>query len=147
MKVILKQDVESLGKIGEIVDVKPGYARNYLIPKGMGMTATDKNIRRWQVEQQQSQLKMTRDRKNAEKLAEKLNEVSCTAMVTVGEEDKVFGSVTTQTIADLLKEKGFDIDRKKIVLDEPIKALGIYTIPIKLHTDVEAQIKLWVVKE
>lgn len=147
MKVILKQDVESLGKIGEIVDVKPGYARNYLIPKGMGMIATDKNIRRLQVEQQQSQLKMTKDRKNAEKLAEKLNEVSCTAMVTVGEEDKVFGSVTTQTIADLLKEKGFDIDRKKIVLDEPIKALGIYTIPIKLHTDVEAQIKLWVVKE
>ncbi len=147
MKVILKQDVESLGKVGEIVDVKPGYARNYLIPKGMGLTATDKNIRRLQVEQQQSQLKMTKDRKNAEKLAEKLNEVSCTAMVTVGEEDKVFGSVTTQTIADLLKEKGFDIDRKKIVLDEPIKALGIYTIPIKLHTDVEAKIKLWVVKE
>jgi large subunit ribosomal protein L9 len=147
MKVILKQDVESLGKVGEIVDVKPGYARNYLIPKGMGLAATDKNIRRLQVEQQQSQLKMTKDRKNAEKLAEKLNEVSCTAMVTVGEEDKVFGSVTTQTIADLLKEKGFDIDRKKIVLDEPIKALGIYTIPIKLHAEVEAKIKLWVVKE
>ncbi|MDZ7263882.1 MAG: 50S ribosomal protein L9 [candidate division KSB1 bacterium] len=147
MKVILKQDVESLGKLGDIVDVKPGYARNYLIPKGMGMAATDQNIRRLQMEQQQSQLKMTKDRKNAEKLAEKLNEVSCTAAVTVGEEDKVFGSVTTQIIADLLKEKGFDIDRKKIVLDEPIKALGIYTIPIRLHTDVEAKIKLWVVKE
>lgn len=147
MKVILKQDVESLGKVGEIVEVKPGYARNYLIPKGMGMAATDKNIHRLQAEQQQSQLKMTKERKNAEKLAEKLNEVSCTATVTVGEEDKVFGSVTTQIIADLLKEKGFDIDRKKIVLDEPIKALGIYTIPIKLHTDVEAKIKLWVVKE
>ncbi len=93
------------------------------------------------------ELRLNKDKKSAEKLAEQLNKISCTAAVTVGEEDKVFGSVTTQDISDLLKDKGFDIDRKKILLDESIKALGIYTIPIKLHTEVEAKMKLWVVKE
>ncbi|MCI0495312.1 50S ribosomal protein L9 [candidate division KSB1 bacterium] len=147
MKVILKKDFDTLGKIGEIVDVKRGYARNFLIPKGIALTADDKNIKILAAEQQQSELKLSKDRKIAEKLAEKLDGVSCTATVKVGEEDKVFGSVTTQEIADLLKDKGFEIDRKKISLDEPIKALGIYTIPIKLHAEVEAKIKLWVVKE
>lgn len=147
MKVILKQDFETLGTVGEIVDVKPGYARNYLIPKGIALKAEEKNIQILATERRQLELKVTKDKKSAEKLAEKLSEVSCTATVTVGEEDKVFGSVTSQIIADLLKDKGFDIDRKKISLDEPIKALGIYTIPIKLHTEVEAKIKLWVVKE
>lgn len=147
MKVILKQDFETLGTVGEIVEVKPGYARNYLIPKGIALKAEQKNIQILEAERRQLELKLTKDKKSAEKLAEKLNEVSCTATVTVGEEDKVFGSVTSQIITDLLKEKGFDIDRKKISLDEPIKALGIYTIPIKLHAEVEAKIKLWVVKE
>jgi large subunit ribosomal protein L9 len=147
MKVILKKDFDTLGKIGEIVDVKRGYARNFLIPKGIVLTADDKNIKILAAEQQQSELKLSKDKKIAEKLAEKLDGVSCTATVKVGEEDKVFGSVTTQEIADLLKDKGFEIDRKKISLDEPIKALGIYTIPIKLHAEVEAKIKLWVVKE
>ncbi|MCU0645248.1 MAG: 50S ribosomal protein L9 [bacterium] len=147
MKVILKKDFDTLGKIGEIVDVKRGYARNFLIPKGIVLTADDKNIKILAAEQQRSELKLSKDKKIAEKLAEKLDGVSCTATVKVGEEDKVFGSVTTQEIADLLKDKGFEIDRKKISLDEPIKALGIYTIPIKLHAEVEAKIKLWVVKE
>lgn len=147
MKIILKKDFESIGKVGDIVEVKDGYARNYLIPKGIALAADDKNIRLLEVEHQRLELKLTKDRKIAEKLAEQLNNVSCTATVQVGEEDKVFGAVTTQIISDLLKEKGFDIDRKKILLDEPIKALGIYAIPIKLHTNVEAKIKLWVVKE
>ena len=147
MKVILKKDFDTLGKISEIVDVKRGYARNYLIPKGIALKADDKNIKILEAEQQRSELKLSKDKKIAEKLAEKLEGVSCTTTVTVGEEDKVFGSVTTQEIADLLKDKGFEIDRKKISLDEPIKALGIYTIPIKLHAEVEAKIKLWVVKE
>jgi large subunit ribosomal protein L9 len=86
-------------------------------------------------------------RKSAEELAKQLEKVSCTASVSVGEEDKVFGSVTSQTIADLLKEKDFDIDKRKILLEEPIKALGIYDVPIKLHPDVEAKVKVWVVKE
>jgi len=147
MKVILRKDFESLGKVGEIAEVKPGYARNYLIPQGIALKADRKNISISEAEQQKLQLKLSKDKKSAEKLAEKLSTVSCTAAVTVGEEDRVFGSVTTQDIADLLKDKGFDIDRKKILLDDPIKALGIYDIPIKLHSEVDAKIKLWVVKE
>jgi len=147
MKVILRKDFESVGKAGEIVDVKDGYARNYLIPKGIALKANKKNIKLLEAEQHQMQWKLNKDKKSAEKLAEKLNSISCTATVAVGEEDKVFGSVTTQVLSDLLKDKGFDVDRKRILLDEPIKALGIYTIPIKLHTEVEAKIKLWVVKE
>ncbi len=147
MKVILKKDLESIGKLGEIVEVKDGYARNYLIPQGIALKADKKNIKLLETETRQMELRLNKDKKSAEKLAEQLNKISCTAAVTVGEEDKVFGSVTTQDISDLLKDKGFDIDRKKILLDESIKALGIYTIPIKLHTEVEAKIKLWVVKE
>lgn len=147
MKVILRKDFESLGNVGEIAEVKAGYARNFLIPRGIALKADRKNIRLLEAEQQKQQLKLTKDKKSAEKLAEKLSTVSCTATVTVGEEDRVFGSVTTQDISDLLKDKGFDIDRKKILLDESIKALGIYDIAIKLHSDVEAKIKLWVVKE
>jgi len=147
MKVILRKDFETIGKVGEIVEVKDGYARNYLLPQGIALKADNKNIKLLESEQQQTQLKLNKDKRGAEKLAEKLAGVSCTATVSVGEEDKVFGSVTTQEISDLLKDKGFDIDRKKILLDEPVKALGIYTIPIKLHTEVEAKIKLWVVKE
>jgi len=147
MKVILRKDFESIGKVGEVVEVKDGYARNYLIPQGIAFKADKKNIKLLEAEQQRFQLQLNKDKKSAEKLAEKLTNISCTATVSVGDEDKVFGSVTTQDISDLLKDKGFDIDRKKILLDEPIKALGIYTISIKLHTEVEAKIKLWVVKE
>ncbi len=147
MKVILKKDFETLGTVGEIAEVKAGYARNFLIPQGIALKADKKNIKLLEAEQQKMQLKLSKDKKSAEKLAAKLSTVSCTAAVTVGEEDRVFGSVTTQDIADLLKDKGFDLDRKKIMLDEPIKSLGIYDIPIKLHSEVEAKIKLWVVKE
>lgn len=147
MKVILKKDFENVGQAGEIVEVKDGYARNYLIPNGIALKADKGNIKLLESEQRQMQLQQNKDKKSAEKMAEELEKISCTATVTVGEEDKVFGSVTSQTIADLLKDKGVEVDRKKILLDEPIKALGIYTIPIKLHTEVEAKIKLWVVKE
>lgn len=147
MKVILKKDFENVGKVGDVVDVKAGYARNFLIPQGIALKADKSNIKLLEAEQQQMQLKLNKDKKSAEKMAEELEKISCTATVTVGEEDKVFGSVTSQTIAELLKDKGVEIDKKKILLDEPIKALGIYTIPIKLHSEVEAKIKLWVVKE
>jgi len=147
MKVILKKDFESAGKAGDVIVVKDGYARNFLIPKGIALKADKSNIKFLEAEKQKAEKKLNKDKKAAENLAEELSGVSCTAAVTVGEEDKVFGSVTTQIIAELLKDKGFEIARKKIQLDEPIKALGIYTIPIKLYADVEAKIKLWVVKE
>ncbi|NOY77356.1 MAG: 50S ribosomal protein L9 [Calditrichaeota bacterium] len=147
MKVILKQDVESVGTVGDIVTVKNGYARNYLIPKGIALEATPGNLKRIEQEKKTLELQKNREKKAAEQEAAKLNNVSVTISVSVGEEDKLFGSVTSQDIADALKEKGFKIDKRKIVLDEPIKVLGIYSVPVKLHTEVEAKVKVWVVKK
>jgi large subunit ribosomal protein L9 len=147
MKIILKEDIESLGARGDIVEVKPGFARNYLIPTGKAVEATAANLKGYQEEKKQDQVRAQRGRKAASELAEKLSKVSLTAVVQVGEEDRIFGAVTSQNISDLLKENGFDIDRKKIVLDEPLKALGIFEVPVKLHPEVETQIKVWVVRE
>ncbi len=147
MKIILRKDYEGLGKAGETVTVKDGYARNFLIPQGIALKADSAAVKQLEAEKKREMLKQTRSKKAAEQLAEELAKVSCTATVTVGEEDKVFGSVTAQHIADLLKDKGYEIDRKRIKLTEPIKALGIYDVPIKLHPEVETKIKLWVVKE
>ncbi len=147
MKVILRKDIEKLGNAGDIVTVKDGYARNYLLPRGLAVPATPGNLRAIEEEKKLAELRANREKRAAEKLAEKLNSVSVTATVSVGEEDKIFGAVTTQMIADLLKEKGYDIDRRKIHLEEPIKALGIYDVPIKLHPEVEAKVKVWVVRE
>ncbi len=147
MKIILKQDFEGLGKAGEIVEVKRGYANNYLVPKNIAVEASPGNLKEYEEQKKREAAQLNRARKSAEELAKELEKVSCTASVSVGEEDKVFGSVTSQTIAELLKEKNFEIDKRKILLDEPIKALGIYDVPIKLHPDVEAKIKVWVVKE
>jgi large subunit ribosomal protein L9 len=147
MKIILKQDYENLGKLGEIVGVKDGFARNFLFPKNIAVPATSKNVRILEEAKKHDEKRLARDQIQAEKLAKELENVSLTAKVSVGEEDRVFGSVTTQTISDLLKEKGYEIDKRKIKLDEPIKALGIYTISLKLHSDVEAKVRVWVVKE
>lgn len=146
MKVILKQKHENLGDVGEIVAVKSGFARNFLIPNGIAMAATSQNMRVIEQERKQLEAAADRERKSAEELAEKLNTISVTAEVQVGEEDRVFGAVTSQNIAELLLAKGFEIDRRRILLDEPLKSLGVYEIPIKLHSDVEAKIKVWVVK-
>ncbi len=147
MKIILKQDSENLGKAGEIVDVKPGYARNYLIPKNVALPATLQNMNLFKNQKKREEIKQLKHKKDAQAIADKLKKVSLTVPVVVGEEDKVFGAVTTQNIADLLNAEGFKIDRRKIQLTEPIKALGVYEVPIKLHSDVEASIKVWVVKE
>jgi large subunit ribosomal protein L9 len=147
MKVILTQSYEKLGKEGDIVNVKPGYARNFLIPNKIALDHTAGNMKRYDQMQKVKDVRQAKEHKSATTLADSLNKISCTATVAVGEEDKLFGSVTSQDIADLIKEKGFEIDKRKIILEEPIKALGIYTIPIKLHAEVEARIKLWVVKE
>lgn len=147
MKVILRQNHETLGKLGEIVDVKPGYARNYLIPKNIALQATPQNMKVFEQQKKRQEIQQLKDQKDAQALADKLQSVSLTATVAVGEEDKVFGAVTSQNIAELLSAKGFDIDRRKIHLPDPIKALGVYEVPIKLHSNVEATVKLWVVKE
>jgi len=147
MKIILRNDYESLGKAGELVTVKDGFARNFLIPQGIAMLATKANMKRLEEEQKMNARQQEKDLSNAEALSKELEKVSITATVAVGEEDKVFGSVTTQDIANLIQEKGFDVDKRKIILDEPIKALGVYTVPIKLHSEVEAKVRVWVVKE
>ena len=147
MKIILRQDYENLGKAGDIVKVKPGYARNYLLPKKIAYPAEPNFVRMLEEEKRQKQQRLRKEKKVAEEMAEQLSSVSLTISASVGEEDKMFGSVTSQDIAAALKEQGHEIDRRKIVLEEPIKALGIYSVPIKLYPEVEANIKVWVVKE
>jgi len=146
MKIILRQDYESLGATGDVVEVKPGYARNYLIPKNIAMPLSKGNLKIFEEERKQVEMQHLREQHSAEGLAAKLEKVSVTATVTVGEDDRIFGTVTNQNISDLLKDKGFDIDKKNITIDEPVKALGIYPVTVRLHPNVDTKIKLWVVK-
>ena len=147
MKVILKEDVETLGKCGEVIEVKAGYGRNYLIPRNLAITASKGNLRAIEQLRGQQQLRQAKVRRAAETIKARLEKVSCTAEVLVGEDDKVFGSVTAQAIEDLLATQGIEIDRKKIMLEEPLKALGVYTIPVKVASEVTANLKVWVVKK
>lgn len=147
MKVILKENHDKLGKIGDVVTIKDGYARNFLIPKKIAYLANDGNVRRLEEEKKQYAVKLKKEQISATELAAEIEKLSLTIPVQVGEDDKLYGSVTNQMIADSLKEKGFDIDKKKIILDEPIKVLGIYTIDIKLHTEVTGKVKVWVVRQ
>jgi large subunit ribosomal protein L9 len=147
MKIILRKDVEKLGKAGEIIETKRGYARNYLIPQGFAIEASTANMKIIEQEKASAQRRFQQEVGSAEELAAQLNTVSVTAAIQVGEEDRVFGAITNQNIADLLAEKGYEIDRKKIILEEPIKALGVFEVPIKIHSEVEAKIKVWVVRE
>lgn len=147
MKIILRQDYDQLGKIGETVEVKRGFAVNFLIPKKIAYPAKPNFVKMIEEEQRQKMVRLNKEKKVAEQLAKKMENVSVTLAVSVGEGDKMFGSVTNQDIAEALTQQGYEIDRKKIVLDEPIKALGIYSVPLKLHPEVEVKVKVWVVKE
>jgi large subunit ribosomal protein L9 len=147
MKVILRQNIESLGTVGDVVNVATGYALNYLIPRKYAFHATEGNVRSAQEEKKQYERIRQKEIQDAQKVASELDKISVTIPVQVGEEDKIFGTVTAQNIADALKEKGFDLDKRKVELEEPIKALGIYTVSVKLHPAVSSQIKVWVVRE
>ncbi len=136
-----------MGKCGEVIQVKDGYARNYLFPKNLAIPATKGNLSSINEVTRQKKIRDEKKIKGDEKLKADLEKISITAEVRVGEEDRVFGSVTSQDIAGLLKEKGFEVDKRKIELDEPIKALGVYTIPVKIHGELVANLKLWVVKK
>ena len=147
MNIILQKNYPELGSAGEVVTVKDGYARNFLIPQGIAVRA-DKSARKAMEERKKIEyLRFTKEKRDAEKLAEKISKVSITAKMQAGEEDKLFGSVTTQDIVELMKKKEIEIDRRKIQMDEPIKSLGVYQIPVKLHTEVIAKVKLFVIKE
>ena len=147
MKVILRKEMEKLGPVGTVLEVKDGYARNYLIPKGIAYPASDGSMRALAEEKKQADQRLIKEQRAGEKLAGELEKVSITLQMKVGEEDKLFGSVTGQMIADALKEKGFEIDKRHIDLEEPIKALGIYTVNIKLPHSVTGKVKVWVVRE
>ena len=146
MKVLLRQDYETLWSRGDVVDVKPGFARNFLMPKSIALPLTKGNKKILEEEHKQVAIKEKRAEVEADKIKVNLEKVSITATVTVGEDDRIFGTVTSQNVADLLKEKSFTIDKKFISIDEPVKALGIYPVTIQLHPEVAAKIKLWVVK-
>lgn len=147
MKVILRKNFDQLGKVGDVVNVKDGYARNYLIPRQIAYQATAGNIRALEEEKKQIVKKEVKELESAQKLASELEKISITIPVKVGEEDKIFGAVTHQMIADAINEKGFEIDKRKIDITEQIKALGIYTVSVKLHPSVSAAVKTWVVRE
>ncbi len=147
MNIILTEDVESLGSAGDLVKVKDGFARNYLIPGGKAMVATTQNVKMLEHQKQLVQARLNKLKREAELLARKIEEVSCTVAKQVGEEDKIFGAVTAADIQASLAHEGVEIDRRKIQLDEPLKSLGIFSVPVKLHPEVIAQLKVWVVKE
>lgn len=144
MKVILQENIDTLGQIGDIVKVAPGYARNYLLPKGLAIEATEKNAKALEHAKRQLAYKKNKALEAAKQLAAKLEAVNVALTHQAGDEGKLFGSVTTMEIAAFLKEQGFEIDRKKMVLAEPIKQLGEYAVPVKIHPEVTANLKVQV---
>ncbi|GAB4433196.1 MAG: 50S ribosomal protein L9 [bacterium] len=147
MKVLLQADVESLGSAGQIVTVKPGYARNYLIPRKLAVVADEKNVRVFEHLKRQTEEKIRKIKKASETVAEKLAQLTLQIPCKVGEEGKLFGSVTNMQISDALKKAGFDIDRKKIVIEQPMKVLGNYEVKVKLEGNVTASVKIELIKE
>jgi large subunit ribosomal protein L9 len=146
MEVILRQAVESLGKPGDVVKVSNGYARNFLLPHGVAFEATPGNLKRIQLERDRLEAAENERRAAAQALAEKFEQVQLTFSARVGEEGKLFGSVTSADVAQQLEAQGFHVEKRQIDLHEPIKALGVYRIPIRLHADVKPEIRVWVIK-
>jgi large subunit ribosomal protein L9 len=147
MQIILVQDVDNLGKAGELVSVKPGYGRNFLIPRGWAVTATTGNVKRLEHERRVVEKRVAKERAGAQSLAERLNGITLQFERNVGEDEKLFGSVSNRDIADQLKRAGIEIDHRKIELEHPVKALGKYEVPVKLGSGVAATLKFWVVKK
>ena len=147
MEVVLKKDHENLGKALDVVAVKDGYARNFLIPNGIAVAASEGNKKAVAEAKKLAEKREEKKLKEARQLAKKIEGVPCTIPVNVGEEDKLFGSVTSQEIADFLKKEGIDIEKRSIELEEPIKQLGVYSVNILLYKDVSAKLKVWVVKD
>ena len=147
IEVILKEHVEHLGRRGEVVKVASGYARNYLLPRKLALPATEGNKKHVERERKIVDAREADERQTASALAARLGEISIAIARRVGETDHLYGSVTAADIADYLKEKGFEIDRRKLILPEPIKVLGEHAVPLKLHRDVTVPLKVHVVRE
>src|SRR5215469_11039452 len=146
MEVILRAAVENLGHPGDIVDVSAGYGRNYLLPRGLAYAATPGNKKRMEQERQRLEAAESARRTTAAQLAERLEQVSLTFSARVGEEGKLFGSVTASDIVHQLESQGFSVEKRQVDLHEPIRSLGVYRVPIRLHADVKPEIKVWVIK-
>ncbi len=147
MKIILRRNYEALGEIGKVIDVRDGYARNFLIPQKVAYPYSTGHMKMVEVEKKAYDAKVNREVHDAQTLAQKINGLEITIEVQAGEEDKLFGSVTSQMIADKLAEKGFEVDRRRVELTEPIKSLGSYKVPVKLHQQVSAEVGVSVIRQ
>ncbi len=147
MKVILKDDVQGLGKAGQIVNVKDGYARNYLLPRGLALIADEKNVKLLEIQKKKFEEEAKKRRQDAESVAQRLSELQLTIKAKAGEDQKLFGSITAKDIAEALQKEGFSVDKKQVVILEPIKRVGDYEIEIKLQEGISAKLKVNVVAE
>jgi large subunit ribosomal protein L9 len=147
MKVILKQDFQKLGKIGDSINVKDGYAMNYLIPNNIAMKATASNLKVLEEIKRNRELKLKKETADAEQFSAQLANLTLEIKAKAGDDEKIFGSITAQIISDTLNEKGFKIDKKQIELEEPIRQIGIFPVNIKLTNNVKASLKVWIIKE
>ncbi|NQT00202.1 MAG: 50S ribosomal protein L9 [Candidatus Omnitrophica bacterium] len=147
MEIILRKDVQKLGKAGEVISVKTGYARNFLFPQGLALEASANNLKVVEREKDKTLLRQQQQKQQAQGLADKIKSVSCTITVRAGQDGKLFGSVTSQDVAEAYKSEGIELDKRKIELEQPIKEEGVYKIQLKLHPEITAEAKIWVVKE
>jgi large subunit ribosomal protein L9 len=145
MQIILTQDVANLGKAGELVSVKPGYGRNFLIPQGLAVSATAGNVHRLEHERKQIERRVAKEKAGAQSIADRLNGMTLQFERNVGDDEKMFGSVTSRDLAEQLKKAGVEIDHRQVVLEQPVKALGKYEVPVKLGAGVTATLKFFVV--
>lgn len=147
MKVILREDIDNLGRIGDVVNVKDGFARNYLIPRELAFIATEKAMKSIAIEKKKYLKRIEKEKEHAEELAQKLSELQISIAMKVGEEGKLYGSVSPLMISQELELRGFNIDKKNIIIEEPIKTLGVFDIKVKLHPDILTSLKIWVINE
>lgn len=147
MQIVLREDIENLGRRGEVVKVADGYARNFLLPKGKALPATTGNLKTIEREKRRYVVRQAKEKDESLALAQRIAGISCTIVRKVGENDTLYGSVTPADIAEYLAKEGVVVDKRRIHLDEPIKSLGIYNVPVRLHPEVSADVKVWVVKE
>ncbi|MFH1050721.1 MAG: 50S ribosomal protein L9 [bacterium] len=147
MKVILRQDVDNLGQMGTIVNVKPGYARNYLIPRELAYHATTNALRVFEQEKKQYEKLRAFEKADAEKIALQIADLQISIPMKVGEEGRLYGSVTSQMIAQEMELRGYDIDKRQIMIDDTIKSLGVFDVKLRLHSEITANLKIWVISE
>ena len=147
MKLILIKEVSSLGKVGDVVNVKEGYARNFLLPNNVAKIASPGNMKLLEVRKKKEAIEDAKKVEAAKAIANRLSNLSLTISAQAGEEEKLFGSVTNDAIADKLKEEGIEIDKKDIIMEEPIKKLGVYQVTVKIHPEVKASLRVWIVKK